>query len=554
MQEKRSVRTIDRVYDNFALSTQSRAFFVYDIRADYARWSLAALEQFPLKGEYLSQANAAYERNIHPDDLEIYRKALAEMKRGEQPRYALSLRAKDKSGEYVTCDCKAFVVRDYANRPAYLSVSVMNRGRNAQLDTVTELPNRYEYYRAVREKQEYKKKTLTLLLGTTNFVSINRLYGYEAGNRVLKLLVDGLVKIIGSKGTAYRAQGASVLVLTQEYTPDSARQLYAQLRQYARTKIIVDGAQIPVELAGGAVELDDFDVDEHTVYTCARYALEQSTRGRGKNLVIIRNDHVGDTNKTLAVINAMRTGIAKNCEGFYLCYQPLVSAQSNMLEGVEVLLRYENPKFGRVAPSLFLPALEKDDEFSRLGYWIIEQACREGKELLTLFPDLMLHINLDYVQLEEPRFRHTMLDILKRTDFPGKNICFELTENCKQLPPLFLKDEVLFLKGCNIKTALDGSCMTSLNLIRELPVDMIKVDREIITGIERNPVDQYMLEAVTGFARKMNIRVAIEGVETEATKNFLKKFPASTYQGFYYSEPVRLSELKELPLFRVSKA
>ncbi|MBQ6903146.1 MAG: EAL domain-containing protein, partial [Lachnospiraceae bacterium] len=111
---------------------------------------------------------------------------------------------------------------------------------------------------------------------------------------------------------------------------------------------------------------------------------------------------------------------------------------------------------------------------------------------------------------------------------------------------------IYFFKSCGIKTALDGSCLTSLNLIRELPVDMIKVDRDMIANIEKNPTDQYMLEAVTGFARKMHIDVCVEGVETESTRNFLKRFPVSVYQGYYYSEPVRLQELKTLPLFRIA--
>ena len=545
-------RLIDRVYDNFSVSSQNRSFFVYDIRADLARWTSVALEHFDLPGEYIPRASEIYSRLIHPEDAIQFKRDLEYVKTGDQTRYAVSYRVKDKTGEYVTCDFRVFIVRDYANRPAYLAVTVSNRGRNAKLDTVTELQNRFDFFRDLREKKEYKKPSISLLIGTTNFTTINRLYGYNDGNRILKQLADGIVKLLGDKASAYRAQGASILILTSDLSLEEVRALYTQMRTFARTEIEMDGTKIAVELAGGAVVLNDFSVDEHTVYTCARYALDQSVAGRGRNLVVIRNDQVGEANETLQIIGAMRKSITAGCEGFYLCYQPLVSSVNNMLSGVEVLLRYEHPRYGKIAPGLFLPALEKDEVFAKLGYWIIEQACYEGRELLDTFPDLQLHINLNYMQLEETRFRHNLLEILSRTSMPGKNICFELSENCKLLSPLFLRDEIYFFKSCGIKTALDGSCITSLNLIRELPVDMIKVESEMVANIEKNPTDQYMLEAVTGFARKMNIEVCIGGVETESAKNYLKKYPVSVFQGFYYSEPVRLHELKKLPLFRIA--
>ena len=545
-------RLIDKVYDNFQMSSQARSFFVYDLRADQARMSPTTLEGFALSGMYVQPANSAFEKLIHPDDISAYRKGMANIRRGEQPRYAGSLRVKDKTGEYVTCDFKVFIVRDYARQPAYLSVTINNRGRNALLDTVTNLDGRFEFYRVLREKKEFKKRSITVLLGTTNFATVNRLYGYSVGNRVLKVLSDEVVKRVGSKGDVFRAQGAAILVLTEELSVEDVRRLYADLRTFARTQVVIDGTRLGIELAGGAVEVDDFTVDEHTVYTCAKYALDRSTLGRGRNIVIIRNDQVGERNNTLAVINALRESIDQNCSGFYLAYQPMVSSVTGLLEGVEVLLRYEKAPYGKVPPALFLPALEKDEIFPKLGYWIIEQACREGKELIASSPEMRLHINLNYVQLEEPKFRRNLMDILGRTGFPGKNLCFELSENCKQLSPLFLKDEVFFLRSCGIKTALDGSCATSLDLIRELPVDMMKVDRSMVANIERNKADQYMMEAVTNFARKMNIQVCIMGVENEAIKNFLQQYPSTAYQGYLYSQAVCLKDLKELPLYKIA--
>ena len=545
----RATEMVDRLFNNFATTTASRSFFVYDIKGDLAKWSQNAVNEFRLPGAYVPKAKSVLENILHPADRPEFNDGFKRILTSTRQSYDASFRLRNGVEDYVTCEFKISVVRDYAGRPAYLVVSVFNRKRNTHHDTVTDLPNRFELLNDLRDKKELRHPSVLLALGTANFAGVNKLYGYAFGNSVLKALADKAVELAGSRANAYRTQGACVMLLSDTMSLSDARKLYSGMVDFAANSLTVEGVKLSVRMCGGVVVYDDFDVDEHTIYTCVRYGLERSEKSADHKLVAIRNDNLGERKNTISVVQALRASIKAGCPDFYLCYQPIVSSLSDRLLGCEVLLRFEKAPFGKIPPDLFIPALENDDSFPQLGYWIIETACRETLKLLDTHPELMIHINLNYVQLEQVRFRNTLLEILKRTGFPGKNLIFELTERCKNLDPLFLKDEIYFFKTCGIKSALDGKCLTSLELLRKLPVDMMKIDRDMTSNIETDLTDQYLLEAVTGFARKMRIQVCIEGVESERRKNFLKKFPVSAYQGYYYSEPVRIDEFLKLPLY-----
>lgn len=544
---------IDNIYENFRISSKADSFFVYDIKKDFARCSASVSDTFSVPGEYINNASAVLEEFVHPEDRETFIKELSKVKKGSQSRYFASYRLKIKSGEYVSCDFKVFVVRDYARHPAYLSVTVTNKDRNTMLDTVTDLDSRFEYMKLLREKKDYKKPTISFMVGTTNIMAINRLYGYSVGNKVLRAISDKMSSVFGGRASLFRGQGASVIALTDVMSREEIQKIYTGLRAFAGNKIFINSVRIAVELAAGAVELDDFEIDEHTVHNCAKYALDRSVSERGENIVFIKNDQIAGKTNALAVINTLRQGITNKFDGFYLGYQPIISTLNGKLEGVEALLRYDKKPLGKISPSVFIPVLERDEIFSELGHWIMEQACRDAKELLSVYSRLRLHINLSHVQLEDTRFRRELMEILSKASFPGRNLCVELSEGCKKLSPLFLRDQILFLKGLNIATALDGSCVTSLALIRELPVDMIKVEKEMILNIEQNLPNQYMLEAVTNLADKLRIQVGIEGVETEEAKQFLKRYVAGSYQGYLYSEAVSIDELKSLPLLKAAR-
>lgn len=263
-----------------------------------------------------------------------------------------------------------------------------------------------------------------------------------------------------------------------------------------------------------------------------------------------------ESNKTVKLLSVLRNSILNNCKGFYLVYQPVVSSKTGELVGMETLLRWKGAPYGEIPPGVFIPWLEKDTAFFELGNWILTQALTEGKEFLRDNPNLVLNVNLSYAQLERSEFRNSFLSILLGTGFPPEHLCLELTERCRFLDINVLRNEVIFLKSYGIKIALDdfGTGFASLDLLRELPVDCIKIDRSFVTEIEKSAVTQSIVRALTNCAKELNIDVCVEGIEDEQRMNYMKEYPSTSYQGYLFSRPIPKAKFKELELYKKKNA
>ena len=142
--------------------------------------------------------------------------------------------------------------------------------------------------------------------------------------------------------------------------------------------------------------------------------------------------------------------------------------------------------------------------------------------------------------------------MLANTGFPSEHLCLELTERCSFLDMDLLRNETDFLKSYGIKIALDdfGTGFASLNLLRTLQVDCIKIDREFIREIETNPIDQTIVKAVTQCANELNVPVCVEGIENDALKEYMHQYHVREYQGYFFSKPVEKEEFKQLDCYR----
>ena len=151
------------------------------------------------------------------------------------------------------------------------------------------------------------------------------------------------------------------------------------------------------------------------------------------------------------------------------------------------------------------------------------------------------------MQLERSEFRTALLQIMRRTGFQGKNLMLELTKKCRQMSREHLKSQMDFLKACGCKIAVDVDDFAALDLLDWLPVDGIKLDRKFAREAEKSQVDQYKIEAIIEFARHMNISVTITGIEHADKMNFFRtKYQMDTFQGYYYSKPVRIRDMEKM--------
>ncbi|MBR1816730.1 MAG: EAL domain-containing protein [Lachnospiraceae bacterium] len=546
--DKEKQRKLDELFEAFSVVAEGAYVYLCDMSEDISRWSKSAVNYFGLPGEYIENAGGIWEEHIHTDDRDDYHHSIDMIFSGKDSGHDMQYRAKTRDGNYVVCTCRGVVLRDAEGNPAYFGGAIKNHGIKSYVDTVTGLRSLYGFFEDLRAIFWKKDKSIILQLGISGFSNLNDVYGYSFGNRILQQLGRLVQKKFANVGAVYRMDGTKMVVISRTLCLDEVAERYSELQDAVSHDFYVDDELISLSLNAGLVVADNFDISDKTVYSCLKFAYSESKNRKLGDLVIFHDMLSHDNREVLEKINIIRNNVSENCNGFYLCYQPIMYATSEKLKGMEALVRWKNDTYGSVPPNQFIPVLEQDTLFPKLGKWILRQAMTDGLKFIEKYPDMVMNVNLSYAQMEKDGFIKEVLDLLEETGFPANNLCLEITERCRLLDMELLKDMVKIFRDNGIRIALDdfGTGYASLGILRELPVDTVKIDREYVKDVEKSKADQSTVRFISDLADAFSAEVCVEGVETEEMKDFLKQYKVSSLQGYYYSKPVPSEEFLKM--------
>ena len=535
---------LDALYKAFEVVSEGTYVYLCDMKYDYSRWSKSAVDTYGLPSEYMYGAGDIWENQIHPDDRASYHKGIDEIFLGNAAAHDMQYRARRITGEYDVCTCRGIVIRDPFGQPDYFVGTIRNHSIQGHVDTLTGLRNQYGFFEDLDIYIRRKAAISVILFGIAKFSEINEMYGYHFGNRLLQLYARRVFETVGNTGHAYRIDGTDFAVISNTLSVPELRDLYNNFRSSLHEGIIVDGKAILLDLHCGALRVDEFDVDSQTVYACLNYASTESKIRRQGNLVEFQNDLNKENHQRLEKLHAIRASIMHDQEGFYLLYQPVVNAQTEQTIGAEALLRWKNERYGMVPPDQFIPILESDPLFPELGEWIIWESVYAAKQVLRQNPKFIVNINLSYTQIEKPGFVDMVLRILNDLQYPPEHLCFEVTERCRLLDLDLLKNVLASLKSRGILIALDdfGTGFSSVSILKEIPFNIIKIDRSFVQAIEENEVERKIVQNIADLASIFGAKVCVEGVETEGMRDILMNYHVGSFQGYYYAKPLPIEE------------
>ena len=531
---------LDGMFRSFEVVSEGTYVFLCDMKYDFSRWSKNAVDAFGLPSEYMYGAGDLWENRIHPDDRAAYRKGIDEIFSGNAAGHDMQYRARRATGEYDVCTCRGVVIRDPSGNPDYFAGSIRNHGIQGHVDTLTGLRNQYGFFEDLDSCIKRNAGFSVALFGIVRFSEINEMYGYHFGNRALQLYAREVLEKMGNRGHTYRIDGTKFAVISNAFSVAELRAEYERFRAFLHEDFQVDGRRILLDLHCGALRVDSFDVDSQTVYACLNYADEESKVRAHGDMVEFQNDPNKGEHRRLEKLHAIRASIIHGYEGFYLLYQPVVDAQTEALIGAEALLRWKNDVYGIVPPDQFIPILESDPLFPELGEWILRESILVAKQILKQRPGFVINVNLSYTQIEKPDFVDMVLRVLDEFGYPPEHLCFEVTERCRLLDLDRLKNVVVDLKSRGVLVALDdfGTGFSSLGILREIPINIIKIDRSFVHKIEENEIERKIVKTVADLASIFGAKVCVEGIETEGMRNILKRYNVESFQGYYYGKPL----------------
>ena len=537
-------RLLDQLFESYSIVSEGADVFLCDMRYDYSRWSKATVDFFNLDSEYMFNAGQTWEEHVHPEDRDVYRKSIADIFSGAINGHDMQYRACDGQGRYYMCTCRGIILRDAEGKPEYFGGAIRNQTIGGGIDALTGLGNQMSFFKEISLCLEKHVPINIVMYGPTHFSRVNDLYGYDFGNMLLQHVARYLFEAYRNVGNVYRLDGIRLALVTKSLTMEQLSEQYEVFRTRLKEGFPFDGEHIDMPINAGALALNRFDIDKDTLYSCLTQAYYQSKNDYQGAFREFNNDPRSQKRYQIDLINKIRKDVHEGCKNFHLYYQPVVDSETGQLKGAESLIRWIDDDGTVVPPNDFIPVLENDALFPALGEWIMFTAMKEGKKFLEKYPDFVLNVNLSYAQLQDESFTFRVNKCLKTTGYPARNLCLEITERCRLIDISRLQslNDELQLEG--IKFAIDdfGTGFSSLGLLKDLSINILKVDRQFILNVESDKKQLDLVSVISKLAKVYGCTTCVEGVETKGMESALRTCNVDSFQGYYYSKPLPYSE------------
>lgn len=379
-----------------------------------------------------------------------------------------------------------------------------------------------------------------------NLKVVNDTYGHKAGDAALAHLV-GAIRRAAPQAVVGRLGGDEFAVLfegvsSRDGLAESAQAILDALARPANLKGI--SLQLSATL-GVALAPEDGDCVE-TVLANADLALYVG-KGAGRGRVVPFDREMSKDEQQARFIERELRG-AILLDQLTVHYQPIVDIRGEAIGHYEALVRWEHPYRGMVSPADFIPVAERSTLIDSLGDWVLRRVCKERVSLQAA----SISVNVSLMQLRRAGFAQRFLGILAETQTPLDAIVVEITETVRLSADAIEMRNLEILMDAGVRIAIDdfGSGATSLDYLRRLRFDAIKIDRSYIVNAALDPVSMALIAAVANIGRALDIKVVAEGVETEDQKKMLQAAGCTHLQGYLFGKPQGLPRTSEMALLR----
>ena len=540
-------KILDDIFNAFNMVGRGNYVAVYDVKGNLTRYSRSAVELFGLSGEYIPGSYREWANFIHPEDQFIYSRTMKSLIKGEKNGYDLNYRTRLKDGTYATLRYIGSIIRDEDDKPEIIGGIMINEALIETTDPITLLRNQYGFFRDLTAAGELKRNYVAVLCGINRMNNINEEHGYSFGNSVLQQAGWLLQEAVGQDGTVYRMDGAKFAFLTDSLSPEEVAVKYEKLRRAAQAGLPVENVRQVLSISGGMIRFGGGSYDERTIYPCLIFAYNESKFYHNGKLVNYNGAIGMNTHESLELLAEVRDCILMDCENFSLRYQPVFDVHTEKLVSMEALLCWHSDRFGDVPPSAYVPVIERDYLFEELGYWILRRVMEDGLRILSINPDMMINVNISPAQMVDDYLFEEIDKISKSVGYPLNHLCFELTQSCRLIESDILRRIVRALKRKGILCLIDdfGSGVASIDFLRDLNPDYIKLEREYILHIKERPCNFPIVKHLSELAVDLGTKVCLKGVEDAEILEAIKSFPVTNVQGNYYSSAITIDEIIE---------
>lgn len=475
----------------------------------------------------------------------------------------------DTAGQQITClDNGAW---DYIRKP-YLKEMVLFRVRTVietnelavyrelkyreMYDPMTGIYTREKFFEKTREviDRNPDKQFVFVRFDIHKFQLINQFFGVEEGDRLIRYVADDIaqdaMKIQEESGdetnpvVSYGHIGADVFCTCIPYKGDQDLRDHFQT---VRNKLCEYGLGFEILPVFGVYIIKDSKQSVSDMYDKAHMAARCCKGNYVDNYAFYDESMRKMVVDEQGIINDMSAALENG--QFILYLQPKYNIKKNVLDGAEVLVRWQHPKKGMISPGAFIPVFERNGFIVKLDYYVWEETCKLIRRWLdegeTPYP---VSVNMSRVSLYNPKLADILCELVEKYEISPSLLQLELTESAYMNNPIAIRDTMSRLQKKGFTILMDdfGNGYSSLNALKDIAVDILKMDMGFVSRTEFPERGRCIMASVIRMAKQLDMPVIVEGVETKGHLEFLKSIGCEYVQGFFFARPMPVDSYEKL--------
>jgi len=495
--------------------------------------------------------------DIHP--VEFYEALWKQLKADGSWNGEIMARRHD--GEAFTCWALFNAVRDEHGKPVhYVCVmrDITKLKQNEKLleelafhDTLTGLPNRALFNDrlnvAIAGAARQKNMLGVMYLDLDRFKYVNDTLGHAAGDTLLVVVSQRIDECLRSSDTLARIGGDEFTILLPYIKSEADAVRVAERIVEAAGQAVQLGGEVAV--IGASIGISYYPKDGDDAETIqknadlAMYEAKEAGRGQFRSFKPVMRATGGRRLSLSVQIDAA----LKNDE-FTLAYQPMVNLTAGRAEGVEALIRWQQPGGEWIEPAMFIPHAEQSGLIKKIDCWVLEHACSDAMTWPQLNGhDIVVGVNLSAVSIRQPDMAKLIADILHRTGLPPGRLNLEITENAVKADPNAAQAMLEQITSLGVSFSVNdfGTGYSSLGYLSHFPIKSLKLDRLFIDRIGKDKASEEVIQTLLDLAKKLELRVVAEGVEQQSQQAFLTSAGCEIMQGYHFVRPMPGDKLME---------
>lgn len=422
----------------------------------------------------------------------------------------------------------------------------------AYYDQLTNIPNRQMFSKCINQviEKSHQNEGLfgIIFLDLDSFKIVNDTLGHHYGDKILIMIADRLARCIRKTDTVCRFGGDEFLIMLNDVCCKNDIEIVAaKIIEQLEKPLFIEGQEFNITASVGISIFPIDGVDNETLIKNADIAMYKAKSSGRNQFVFCSPEMKEEIEQSLILTNNLYHALERN--EIDLVYQPQVAIETGEIIAVEALARWYHEELGMISPGIFIPIAEHTNLICSIGEWILRKACEQNMKWQAKgLKPVRIAVNVSVNQLLNSNFTHSLTTILEETGLEARYLELEITENVAIQESEYIIGVLTKLKKLGVSIAIDdfGIEYSSLNRIKQLPIDRLKIDMHFIKGILTCDKDKVIVDVIIKLAKDLNLKVIAEGVEMQEQLEYLIEKKCDEVQGYYFYKPLKVEEITQV--------